>query len=344
MTTRFGWHGRLAVALGLTASLAVAAPAVAATTVRVSGGTTTLKLDGKTVKSLKKAGITISASKPAKLKSNSLSLPVSGGSIDPATAKGTLSHKGGLTVKAGKKKVALSAVTLNSSKGTFTAKVGKKSVSFASVKGGKVTRDGFGTTADGYKVAISKAGASALNKALGGKAFKSGAKLGTANVAPVSSEIALERGATTLTFAPQVAGALAQARASIAPAAPATADPATGAISFPITGGTLDAKTLFGTITHSGGLSIGSFTLTDLTIAVSATPTLSTNLGTIADLDISGLRQNVDPATRTITLEGVGVKLNSLAATTLDAAFFGSRGVLTAGTTIAGASLQATAR
>ncbi|MBB4663123.1 hypothetical protein [Conexibacter arvalis] len=344
MHTRFGWHGRLAVALGLTASLAVAAPAVAAPTVSVSGGTTTLRLDGKTVRALRRAGVAVSASKPAKLRGGTVSFPVSGGSIDPATAKGTLKHRGGLTLKMGRRKLALTAITLNSGKGTFTAKAGKKSVAFASVKGGKVSRDGFATSVAGYRVAISKKGAAALNKALGGRAFKAGAKLGTAGSKPSSNEIALDRGTTTLAFVPQVAGALRQAGATIAPVAPATADAATGAISFPVTSGTLNARSLFGTIRHGGGLGIGSFTLTDLAIQISAKPTLSTNLGTIADLDVSALRSDVDPQTRTVSLEGVGIRVNQLAATTLDAAFFGSRGVLEAGATIATGSLQATAR
>lgn len=344
MTTRFGWHGRLAVALGLTASLAVAAPALAAPTVRLSGGTTTLKLDGKTVKALKKAGITVSASKPGKLAGGSLSFPISGGSIDPATAKGTLDHKGGLTLKMGKTKVALSALTLNSAKGTLSAKAGKKTVAFASVKGGKVTRDGFNTSASGFKVSVSKAGASTLNKAFGVKTFKSGAALGTAAIAPTTKEIALERGTTSLVFSPQVAGALRQAGAAIAPVAPATADAATGALLFPVTGGTLDQQTLFGTITHGGGLGIGTLALSDLSVTISATPTLAVNLGTIADLDISALTKNVDPATRTIKLGNVGIKVNQIAATTLDSTFFGGRGVLAAGTQIATASLEATAR
>ena len=343
MTTRFGWHGRLAVALGLTASLAVAAPAIAAPTVRVSGGTTTLKLDGKTVKSLKKAGISVRAAKPAKLKRGAVAFPIGGGSIDPATAKGKLALKGGLTLKMGKQKVALSKLSFDARKG-FAAKAGKKTVTFAAVKGGKVTRSGFATSAAGYKVTFSKAGAAALNKALGTRAFKRGAKLGVAATAPKSNEIALARGTTTLTFAPQIAGALAQAGASISPIAPATADAATGALSFPVTSGTLDAQTLAGSIKHAGGLNLGSFALTDLTVVLSASPTLSTNLGTIADLDISGLTKEVDPEARTISRGNVGIRANALAATTIDAAFFGGRGVLQAGTTLATGSLEATAR
>ena len=342
MTTRFGWHGRLAVALGLTASLAVAAPAVAATTVRVSGGTTTLKLDGKTVKALRRAGITVTYKKPAKAKGGVASFPVSGGTIDPATAKGTLTHKGGLTLKAGKKKVALSALTLDTTKGTLSAKAGKSTVAFASVKGGKVTRDGFATEVSGLKVAISKKGASALNKALGGRAIKSGTKLGTAGSKPTSNEIALERGTTNVVLVPQVAGALGQLRASITATAPATFDAATGTLSYPITGGTLDTRTFFGSIEHGGAVTIQGVPLATPTITISATPSLTISGIPAATLTITSMPE-VDPATRGISVRGVGVVLTDTAAGLLDAQL-GGRGLLRGGMTIATADLTGTAR
>jgi len=342
MTTRFGWHGRLAVALGLTASLAVAAPAVAATTVRVSGGTTTLKLDGKTVRALKRAGITVSYNKPAKVKGGVVSFPVSGGTIDPATAKGTLTHKGGLTIKAGKKKAALKSITLNSAKGQFTAKVGKSTVAFANVKGGKVTRDGFATEVAGYNVTISKKGAAALNKALGVRSVKSGTKLGTAGSEPVTREIALERGTTSIVLVPQVAGALGQLRAPIAATAPATFDAATGTLTYPISGGTLNAENFFGTIEHGGSVSIANVPLANPTITISATPKLTISGIDAATLTIGEL-PSVDPATRSITVRNVSVVLTEAAAGLLDAQL-GGRGLLRGGMTIAVGSLSATGR
>lgn len=342
MTTRFGWHGRLAVALGLTASLVVAAPAAAETTVRVSGGTTTLKLDGKTVKKLKRAGINVKVGKPAKSKGGTVSFPVSGGSIDPANAKGELKHKGGLTFQAGKKKVSLKAITLNSAKGRFTAKVGKSTVAFANVKGGKVTRDGFATEVAGYKVTISKKGAAALNKALGVRAAKAGTKLGTAGSEPVTREIALESGTTNIVLVPQVAGALAQLRAPIAATAPATFDAATGTLSYPISGGVLNAENFFGTIEHSGSVSIANVPLANPTITISATPKLTISGIDAATLTIGEL-PSVDPATRSIAVRNVAVVLTDAAAGLLDAQL-GGRGLLRGGMTIAVGSLTATGR
>jgi hypothetical protein len=341
MTTRFGWHGRLAVALGLTASLAVAAPAVAATTVRVAGGTTTLRLDAKTVRALRRAGIAVSYNKPARAKGAVVSFPISGGTIDPATAKGTLKHKGGLTLKAGKRKVALTAITLDSSKGQFTAKAGKKTVAFASVKGGKVTREGFATEVAGYKVAISKKGAAALNKALGGRAIKAGTKLGTAGSEPTSNEIALERGTTSIQFTAQVAGALGQLRPTITATAPATFDAATGTLTYPITGGTLNAENFFGTIEHDGTVTVSGVPLSNPVIGISASPSLTITNIPAGTLTI-GEMPSVDPATRSLTVRNVGVVLNDAAAGLLNQALRAQ--LLRGGDTIATATLQGTAR
>lgn len=342
-----GWHGRLAVALALGATLAVAAPAGAATTVRLAGGTTSLKLDGKTAKAVSKAGIKVSPAKPAKSKSGSIAFPISGGSIDPATAKGTITHKGGLTFKMGKGKVTLSSPTINTAKGTLAVKLGKKTVVVGTAKGGKVTRDGFATDVAGLKLKLNKLGAKTLNTAFGVSTFKAGLALGTASVASQPAEIALEGGSTSLVFTPTAAGALRQLGIAVAPIAPATADAATGGLKFAVTGGTLDAKTFFGSITHSGGLSLtgrDAVKLTDPVITVSGTPQLALSYSgasvPIADLGLTATPR-IDTAARTIEVTGASVRLNSLAATTLN----GLLGIpFPAGTELATASLTAQAR
>jgi hypothetical protein len=337
MRSRYGWHGRLAVAIGVAATVGVvAAPANAATTVRLSGGTTTLRLDKKTARALKGAGITVSGGTKFK---------ISGGDIDPANAKGTIDHKSAkLTLKAGKTKVTLSAIVLDTAKGTASAKVGKANLAFGTVKGGKVTRRGFATDVSGAKLGLSKKGAAALNRAFSVRTFKAGTALGVAAIAPTSNEIALERGSTTLTFIPQIVQALGGAGVAVAPIAPATADPATGAFSFPINGGALDTRTLFGSITHDGGLSLGPVPLSNLTVKIGSPSVLNTSVGDIADLDLAGVQTTVDPATRAVGATGVIVRLSTFGATALGAVSPSLAGRLAAGTPIASGSFTATAR
>ena len=337
MRSRYGWHGRLAVATAVAATVGVAAaPANAATTVRLSGGTTTLKLDKKTTKALKRAGITVSGSTKFK---------ISGGDIDPANAKGTVDHKSArLTLKAGKTKVTLRSITLNTAKGTASAKVGKSTVALASLKGGKVAREGFATSVSGTKVSLSKKGAAALNKAFKIRAFKSGTALGVAAIAPTTNEVALERGSTTLTFSPQVVQALTAGGVGPAPIAPATLDAATFALSLPISGGTLDARTLAGRITHDGGLRLGNISLTNVTVEIGATPIVNTSIVPIADLDLSGVETTIDPATRTVGARNVVLRLSSAAAGALGTLSPALAGKLVAGTPIASGAFTATAR
>lgn len=355
MTTRFGWHGRLAVATAALATLVVAAPAGAATTVRLAGGSTSVKLGSKATSAFKQAGIKVSPAKPAKNKGGSLVLPISGGSIDPATAKGVIVHKGGITLKMGKGKFTLGSLTLNTAKGTFAAKVGRSraAATIGTVKGGKVARNGFATNLSGAKLTLNKLGAATINTAFGIDSIKAGLQLGTASVVSQPAEIALTRGTTKLTFTATTAGALGQLRVAPGAIAPATFDAATGTVSFPITRGTVDPSTLAGSIFHSGGLSLtkAGSSPTELTqpiITLSTSPTLAVTFGgaslAIADLDISALTRSVDARTRTISLAGAGVKLNQTAASALTGILGAPEGAFRAGDLIATASLTATAR
>ena len=338
MRSRYGWHGRLAVATAVAATVGVAAaaPANAATTVRLSGGTTTLKLDKKTTKALKRAGFTVSGSTKFK---------ISGGEIDPANAKGTIDHKSAkLTIKMGKTKVTLSSITLDTAKGTASAKAGKATVAFASLKGGKVTRRGFATDVAGTKVSLSKKGAAALNKAFAVRAFKSGTALGVAAIAPTTNDVALERGTTTIRFVPQVVQALGAGGVAPSAIAPATLDPATFTLNVPINGGVLDARTLTGRITHDGGLQLGSIPLSNLEVVIGSPAVLNTRVGAIADLDLAGVQTTVDPATRAIGATGVILRLSQFGATAIGAVAPALAGRLAAGTPIGSGSFTATAR
>ncbi len=96
------------VAAGALVALAVAAPAGAAT-VKLAGGSTTLRLDAGTAKALKGLGVAVTPITPAKAGSKGVSFPITGGAIDPATAAGTITHSGGLQLRAGATRVRLTS-------------------------------------------------------------------------------------------------------------------------------------------------------------------------------------------------------------------------------------------
>ena len=101
---------RLAAA-GALVALAVAAPAGAAT-VKLAGGSTTLELNAGTAKALKGLGVSVTPITPAKAGSKGVAFPITGGTIDPATAAGTITHSGGLQLRAGSTRVRLTSFTI----------------------------------------------------------------------------------------------------------------------------------------------------------------------------------------------------------------------------------------
>lgn len=329
MNSRLGWHGRLALALAPVAALAVAAPANAATTVELDGGATAIKLAPKAAKALRQAGIRVVLAKPARVVRGTIAFPVAGGEIDPATAKGSIRHRGGLTFRMGRAKVAVRNPTLNTSKRTLTVKLGSKNLVLANVKGGKVTRDGFDTEVGALKLTLNKKAAAALNKAFRIRSIKGGMALGTAASVTEAAEIAIESGSTTLALDARAAQVIGAARVSLAPIAPATADnPIT--LRFPVTGGTVDTDRLAGTISHSGGISLTSadgsrrLELTNPALNLSATPSFSIEYATlltpIADVTLAGA-PTIDADARTITASGAILRLNSVAAGVLNGTF-----------------------
>ena len=335
-------------AAGALVALAVAAPAGAAT-VKLSGGSTTLKLDPGTAKALKGLGVSVTPIAPAKAGAKGVSFPITGGTINPATAAGTITHSGGLQLRAGTTKVRLTSFTIGVDRTpTISVKAGKARLhAFTLALGGaKISRAGLATNVSGVAVKLSAKGAAALNGAFGVKAFKRGLRVGTATVKTAPAQVAFSGGATSLALDPGTAQALTSLGVSAAPAAPATANP-DGSLAFPITGGKVDAKTLAGSITHSGGLTLtkGStaVTVTAFTIETAPAPKLTALLGTtrfdLATLDLGRARPTISG--RSVTVGPVAAKLTKGAADALNQAF--GTTAFTEGLVIGTATVAATA-
>ena len=336
-----------AVASGLLVALAGAPAAANAATADVAGGATTLKLAPGTAKALDALGVAVAPLRPAKAGKSGVSFPVSGGSVDPATGAGTIEHRGGLRLRAGDTKVDLRNFVINAgSTNTIGVRVGKARLHAFRIglDDAKVTRSGIQTLVRNVKVTLSARGAAALNKAFGVKAFKAGLRIGTASVRVRPGELAFTGGSTSLALDPGAAQALTGLGVAVAPAAPATAGDG-GGIAFPITEGKVNARTLAGSITHSGGLTFSagatSVTVSDFVIETAPAPKLTAALGgarvDLLTLDLGSLERKVDG--RNVTLGGVVVKLTAGAAAALNQAFGTS--ALTEGLTIGTATVRA---
>jgi hypothetical protein len=341
---------RLIPVVAAGALLAVAPAASAA--VDLSGGTTRLTLDRGTAKALNSLGVKVAPTGAASAQGRHARFPISGGSIDPASAAGRIAHRGGLRLSAGGKRIVLKNYVVRVGRRiTLSAQVGGSRVTILKLTGTpKVSRSGFGTNVAGLTAKLNRTAARALNATFGVTAFKAGIPLGKVRVQAEASETELlAQGATALAIDPAVLQALAGQ--GIAPGVIGPATLAGTTASFPITGGGAALDLSAATVTHSGGLSLtkGSTVvrLTDFDIRVgSGAPRLFASLNggadkvAIIDLDLSALQPTVSG--RSITLGGVVAKLSQGAADALNSAF--GTTAFAGGLTLGSATVSATGK
>jgi hypothetical protein len=145
------------------------APLASAASDPLSSGTTTLTLNKGFFKKLKKSGVKVLKLSPGTVKSRTVTLPVSGGSLDPTTGLGTIEQnpKSGLKFKHGKKTAPVNTLVLETSTNSLKAKVAGKNMKLASVAGVTVARNGFGANVSVTKLKLTGKAAKQLNKKLG---------------------------------------------------------------------------------------------------------------------------------------------------------------------------------
>ena len=252
----------IAVAALSGAALLMTASAAFGAADPLQGGTTTLanlKLPGK-VKLAAKGGATKSG--------KTVTLPITGGTLDPTNGSGPVQNGGSIQLK-GKKKVGLtSIVTTFGSGGSISAKLKGKTTKLATVSGGAVGRAGFGGTVTDAVAKLTKKGAKALNKALGitRGGFKAG-KLGTVSTTtvPLTVGVTSATSSTTedITGLPGCAGTgtcttfvgkLAEDGVTSTPSNGATIVGVPPVVTFtPQTGGSIAPDCTGGTLTGSQG-------------------------------------------------------------------------------------------
>ncbi len=317
----------LALAAIVAALLAVAPAASAKVT--LVGGATTLKLAPATAKALQSNGVSVAPLTPARARGGGVAFPITGGSIAPATGAGRIDHGGGLALRAGDTRVALRSfrVHVGARRAILTARVGggRLTALTLSLRNAKVLRNGIGTTIRGVRALLSGQAARALNAAFDTSLFARGLPIGSVTVRATPAQVELAGGATTLALDSGAAAALASLGVQAAPVDPASA--AGGGLSFPITGGKLDAKSFAGSVRHSGGIRLSkgptAVELTSFTINVDSDPDLTALVGgrrvSILNLDLAQLGAQVRG--RRIMLAGVRATLTAAAAQALNAAF-----------------------
>jgi hypothetical protein len=185
-------------ALGIVVALAMAvvlvsAPASFGAGDPVASGTLKLKLSKSFKKQLKQNGVKMT---PKKGKFTITPSPTS--TLDPATGSAQLSLNGKLTFKKGSKKLVYKKLTATiGSKGNLKGSKGK----VFKLKGGSVTRQGFGAGVSGVKVSLLGKAAKKINKKLGLHSLHKG-KAGTATATEQPQTVVVTGGSASVVLSP----------------------------------------------------------------------------------------------------------------------------------------------
>jgi hypothetical protein len=140
-----------------------------------------------------------------------------------------------------------------------------------------------------------------------------------------AATVKLAGGATTLKLSSTAAGALQSLGIAAAPITPAKATKR--GLAFPVTGGRVDAKTLAGSIRHSGGIALSKgatkVALRSFTIRIDKRPDLTAKVGgarvSILNLDLAKAKVTIKG--KRVKVAGVKATLTKAAAGALNAAF-----------------------
>jgi len=247
------------------AALLVLAPFASAASDPLASGTTTLTLNKNLFKKLKKAGVKTIKVSPGTVKVRTVTLPVSGGSLDPTNGLGTIEQSGGIKFKHGKKSAVVKTIVFDTTSSSINANVAGKKMKLASVSGVSAARSGFGANVTVGSTKLTGKAAKQLNKKLGftGKQakkapFKGGKGMGSAlSETQPKTVTVLPGGEATLLTDLETVGKFVALKVDLKPIAPATEKLALPpSFFFPISGGTIAPNGLGGTVQTSGGVKL----------------------------------------------------------------------------------------
>ena len=327
-----GWSGL--ASLGLLVGLAVfaSAPAAVASYDPLSSGATNLALERPFLALLRENGVRILATAPAKFKAGALTLPVSGGELDPTLGKGTIEQAGGVTFVAAKRRVVLSELMLKIKPAPLYAKVGGGQLKLAAGAGISTGRDGFGTRFTATDLRLTAKFAERLDKKLrlAGHPLKPGEPFGTLISRPLPATVAvLGRGRASLAPSPTLLAHLHELHVSLNPIAPAELAPGP-LFSLPIlAGGQIAPDGRSGTLRSGGAveflqLGAGQLFVNELWFGLGEASALAEAdlepspsfpgkqpQAPLLTLDLSGAAITADPKRRTVSVSSASLALSA---------------------------------
>jgi hypothetical protein len=335
-----------------------AVPAAKAAYDPIGSGTTKLLLDKGFAAFLRKDGVKLSAAAPAKAKGKTLTLAVSGGSLDPTIGQGSIDQEGSLIFESQGRKVPLRQITLKTKHDPLIAKVGGGQLKLASSPKLSFRREGFGSSFGAMQLRLSAKLITRLNKKLRPKVpFGAGQLLGSLLSKTQPRLITItEANRATLLFDPAFVAKLDARFVSLNPIFPA--EHQGPSFSFPIViGGAIAPDGSEGTLRTGGQvelLQLGGAQLfwkelwLDLgarsetaEVDIEPTPAFPGKLGRIGVFGLGAASVSSDPATRTVSVAGAPLTLAAQTAASLNQAFAQGQAVFGAGEVVGSLSFSA---
>jgi len=342
---------RVGLILGAVGSLCLPSSAVA-TYDPIGHGAVRLSFDKRFLSLLKQNGVKLGTKAGARLKGKALTLPVSGGKVDPKAALTTTETAGTLVFRKGNRSLPLRRIEFKANRNPLQAKVGGGQLKVAiTAKKPSEARVGFGMRFSAKGLRLTAKVATRLNKKLRLRGvFQEGQPLGTlkTEVSPLTSVI-LPRGRATLVPDAAMLAKLEDLFVSLNPIAPAELAPGP-VLSFPIIpGGRLAPDVSQGTLRTGGAIELLQlsggqvferefwldFGLDTATSEpdVQPSPPYPGKQGRIGALAIEMAAASVssNPKARTITVSGAPLTLTAATAAAFNEAFAGGKPHFAAG-------------
>jgi hypothetical protein len=347
-----------AAALTLLAVLAFA-PLARAAYDPLGSGTTRIVFAKPFLAFLKKDKVKLATTKPARLKAGALTLPVSGGAMDPTTGKGEIDDEGALVFRSARKSVPFKNFTVKTKHSPLTAKVGGGQLKVATAAKIASVREDFGTGFSAKKLKLTAKVATRLNKKLRPRApFAAGQVIGfTKSRTQPQTITILATNRATLFPDPAFLAKLDGLFVSLNPIAPAERAPGP-TFSFPIVaGGAIAPDASLGTLRTGGDvefLQLGAGQVfwheqwLDLgaganlaEVNVQPSPPYPGKLGQIPILDLGAGAVVADRHARTIAVSGAPLNLNAQTAASFNQAFAQGKEAFRAGEALGSLSFTA---
>jgi hypothetical protein len=324
----------------------------------VGPGSAVLKFDKGFLAFLKRDGVKLAATAPARLKAGKLTLPVGGGKVDPTIGKGTIEAQGALVFENQRKRLPLKSIALKTAPAPLIGKVGGSQLKVATTAKLATKRNGFGSEVSAKALKLTAKVATRLNKKLRSpKPFYAGQLIGqiASQTEPITTAI-LPTGAARLAPDPAFLAKLKALFVSLNPVAPAVLEPGP-VLSLPIAQESALAPDL-----SSGSLRTdGAFELLQLgagqvflkaswlefpatfssELEVEPTPAFPGKEGRLPLLSLAAGSLSSDPAARTISDTAAPLTLSAKLAQTLDEAFAEGKPVFNPGEALGAVSFTA---